>query len=285
MSLKNISQSNILVCGIVRDCQYTLISELSRITNSIKNFKNIHYYIVESDSKDQTLKILEKCKLKFQNFNYLTLGKIENKISKRTERLAFCRNKYLEYLNNFSNVKIEYVLIADLDGVNKLLNNKAIESCWKTEISWDVITANQTYKYYDIYALRHKYLNSFNHMQAIDEMTDNFEEKDLLKFFIDSKYFKISSNSKLINVDSAFGGLAIYKKETLENVNYKGLENNFEICEHVCLNLQIKKNNYNIFINPKLINTDFTIHTPKNNLFRKIVGFNLKNKIKRFIKL
>lgn len=285
MSLKNISQSNIMVCGIVRDCEDTLLSEISKITNALNNFKNIHYYIVESDSNDQTLNILNICKKKFQNFNYLTLGNIENNITKRTERLAFCRNKYLEYLNNFLNIKIDFVLIADLDGVNKLLNIQAIESCWETNKNWDVITANQTYKYYDIYALRHTFLNPFNHMLAINQMTDNFEEKDLIKFFIENKYFKISLNSQLINVDSAFGGLAIYKKETLKTARYCGLIDNFETCEHVSLNLQIKKNNYNIYINPKLINTDFTIHTPKINFFRQIVGFNLKKKIKKFIKL
>ena len=55
--------------------------------------------------------------------------------------------------------------------------------------------------------------------------------------------------------------------------------NNFELCEHVPLNLQITDNNYKIFINPKLINTDYTIHTPKINFFRKLFGYNLKIKI------
>lgn len=67
-----------------------------------------------------------------------------------------------------------------------------------------------------------------------------------------------------IEVSSAFGGLAIYKRETLldSNSKYVGLNSEgVEIVDHASLHLGIVQNGYKIFINPKLINTDFTEHS------------------------
>ena len=66
---------------------------------------------------------------------------------------------------------------------------------------------------------------------------------------------KIDSSEKVIPVDSAFGGLAIYKKSCIpDEAEYIGLSKNGEkICEHVSFHNSIKKNKGSIFINPKLI--------------------------------
>ena len=285
MKRKLISESNIMICGIVRDCEKTILNDLNKLDEATKNFKNKIYYIVESDSKDNTIHKLENCKSQFDNFNYISLGTLKKRFESRTERLAYCRNMYLNYLDNFNETNIDYVIVSDLDDMNRLLNIEAIESCWNTEIDWDVITANQLYKYYDIYALRHKYLNPFNQTEALSLMENFFEKKELIKFFIENKFFSISAKSKLIKVDSAFGGLAIYKKQTLENVRYHGIRNNYDVCEHVELNLQIVKNNYKIYINPKLINTDYTLHTPRISILRYFIGFNIMQKIKKYFKL
>jgi hypothetical protein len=71
-------------------------------------------------------------------------------------------------------------------------------------------------------------------------------------------------DSEWIEVESAFGGLAIYKREALleSNGRYIGLnKNGEEIVDHASLHLGITQNGYKIFINPKLINTDYTEHT------------------------
>ena len=176
---------------VLQEIVKTIFKELKTINQSINKFKNKYFFIVESDSKDNTIKVLDECKKKFKNFKYLTLGKLENQIKSRTNRLAYCRNKYLDFINCFE-YKIDFVLIADLDGVNNLLTEDAIESCWSSSERWDVVTANQSYEYFDIYALRHKFLNSFNHLEAIKEMKQNFDSKDLFKFFVKNKYFRIS---------------------------------------------------------------------------------------------
>jgi hypothetical protein len=60
---------------------------------------------------------------------------------------------------------------------------------------------------------------------------------------------------KPFEVDSAFGGLAIYKRQALTNIRYIGVDNNKEeVCEHVALNRQIKEKGGRIFINPAMMN-------------------------------
>ena len=74
----------------------------------------------------------------------------------------------------------------------------------------------------------------------------------------------IPQDAEWIEVDSAFGGLAIYRRETLLDVSsrYIGLyKDGIEVVEHVSLHLGIIQNGYKIFINPRLINTDFTDHS------------------------
>jgi hypothetical protein len=65
-----------------------------------------------------------------------------------------------------------------------------------------------------------------------------------------------------IEVDSAFGGLAVYRRGALNGVKYAGLDKSGDqICEHVSLHEQIKANGGYIFINPRLINTGETTHS------------------------
>ena len=73
----------------------------------------------------------------------------------RTQRIAFCRNYYLKLIEESTEYNdVDYVVIADLDGVNYHLLPSSVATCW-TRSNWDVCTANQYGPYYDIYALRH----------------------------------------------------------------------------------------------------------------------------------
>ena len=72
----------------------------------------------------------------------------------------------------------------------------------------------------------------------------------------------IPLNSKWIQVDSAFGGLAVYRRSEIYNAEYTGIDhNNSEVCEHVAFHKTIRDNNGLIFINPMLINTTYTEHS------------------------
>ena len=65
--------------------------------------KRIEYFFVESDSDDQTLKSLEKILNQKSNFQFESFGRLRTDLPLRTERLAICRNRCLEYLRSNQN--------------------------------------------------------------------------------------------------------------------------------------------------------------------------------------
>ncbi len=258
----------ILIAGVIRNGEKTIQSEIHSLQKAFCDFAEIHWLIIESDSEDNTIKKLSELSNTIENFKYKSEGKLAKQMQLRTERLAFCRNIYLDEVKNNSFYKdVEFIAVADLDGVNNLLTPDSVRSCFE-KITWDVCTANQRGNYYDIWALRHsvwcpgdcweqyRYLNRFAKSPE--------ESANLLYAAVYSKMIVIPMDAEWIEVESAFGGLAIYKREALlcSDGKYVGLnERRFEIVEHASLHSSIIQNGYKIFINPKFINTDFTEHS------------------------
>lgn len=258
----------ILIVGVIRDGARTIESEIFNLKNAFSDFSEIHWLIIESDSDDNTIKKLSEFSQSIKNFKYKSAGRLSQEMPLRTERIAFCRNIYLDEIRiNPVYSDFEYIAVADLDGVNNLLTQDSIRSCFSND-AWDVCTANQLGNYYDIWALRHaiwspgdcweqfRYLNQF--------ATSAQDSANLMYATVHSKMVIIPLDAEWIEVESAFGGLAIYKRETLleSNGKYIGLnKNGEEVVEHISLHLGITQNGFKIFINPRLINTDFTEHS------------------------
>ncbi len=249
---------NFLVVGAARDAENTLHEDVAIINNSLQNTKSVHWFLVESDSSDGTIATLQKLKKEVPNFNYISLGNLSEKMDKRTERLAFCRNAYVkEIRTNYKN--IDYVIIADLDKLNQKLTPKAIDSCFVRD-DWDMLSANQNGPYYDLWALRHKYWcpsdcwDSYRFFKKYMTQYGAAMENQIF-----SKLITIPQNSEWIEVDSAFGGLAIYKRRVFDLSEYIGVtDEGNEVCEHVHFHKILKEKNCKLFINPQLINADYT---------------------------
>jgi hypothetical protein len=122
---------------------------------------------------------------------------------------------------------------------------------------WDVCTANQRGPYYDIWALRHRIWSPNDCWKQYEFLRSHNAQREVAAWAaMYSKMITIGEAEEWIPVDSAFGGLAIYRRCTLDGVRYAGLDEAGEpLCEHVWLNNQIRSSGYRIFINPKLINT------------------------------
>ena len=170
------------------------------------------------------------------------MGDLRKRIPLRTERIAFCRNYYLNLIRKSSDYRyVDYVVVADLDGVNSSLTASAVASCWSRG-HWDVCTANQLGNYYDIWALRHP-LWSPNDCWAQSRflMTAGSSRFTAIFSSVLIRMINIAPNDDWINVESAFGGLAIYRKCILDGGGfYKGLDDSgVEVCEHVSLHEHI----------------------------------------------
>jgi hypothetical protein len=80
----------------------------------------------------------------------------------------------------------------------------------------------------------------------------------------------IPPDSEWIPVDSAFGGLAIYKRYLFDNVRYSSvLANGDPVCEHVTLHQQMKSKGARLFINPSLINSGWNGHSASKKITKR----------------
>lgn len=265
---KLITQSNFLVVGVVRNCETSVKNDVIRIMKALTSAKNVQWLLIESDSCDLTLEILGSLKNDIPFFDYISLGSLRSAMPFRTQRIAHCRNAYLDQIrSNPLYVDVDYVIVSDFDNMNTMLSAQSIKSCWSRN-DWDVCAANQVGCYYDLWALRHSTWlpnDCFDQYQFLIKKG----KPAFLAYYkaIYSRMIHIPKESDWVEVDSAFGGLAIYKKVAILSSNYIGLtEDGSEICEHVLFHQRMKKVGYRIFINPRLINAKRSEHVLNNFL-------------------
>ena len=252
---QSFKDSSIIITGLTRNGGKVIRREILNLTNAFSGFKEVAFFIVESDSTDNTLEILEEISTEIPNFAYTSLGQLENQLPNRIDRIAFCREYARKSISEKQNT-FDYVCVADLDGVNSLLTKSAVESCWQRD-DWDVVTANQSGPYYDIYALRVEGWCPENSWALQEQMVKRgIHPMKARQLAVYSKQRRISADEPWISVHSAFGGLAIYLWDCFKLASYSGRDElSNVVCEHVVLNLKLEQEGKRIYINPKLINS------------------------------
>jgi hypothetical protein len=255
---------DVVIAGIARNVGDKIVQSYNALSIAFSFFDNVKWLVIESDSTDNTIQQLEKIKTNDPSFEYITLGNLEEKLPKRTERIAYCRNKYLEMIYGTDKYsKSKFVAIADLDGVNDHITKQGVKSCWDID-EWEACTANQNGPYYDIWALKHDEWNPNDCWKQFKFMNRHIKSDWALILSVVGKMIEIDKEEAPIEVASAFGGLAVYKKEALIHGKYIGVDEMGEqICEHLSLNNNITKKGGRIFINPRLINCGINEHTDK----------------------
>jgi len=285
----------ILLTGTVRNVALTLQKELNTVLKALSIFNSVEIFLVESDSNDDTVKILQQLQITNVNFRFSSQGQLSANIPNRIDRIAVCRNIYVEYIkNNYQNKAWDYIAVADLDGMNFRLSKRAVESCFKTPVSWDGVMANQIFGYYDIYALRAPGWNEQNCFDAIQLARVNSSAPKVLnnsylnfinqfiyfdkfrKIYIYSKMKIINPRNQCIKVTSAFGGFAIYKLEVFLHSFYSSPDKSTS--EHVYFHTTFDNKNRKFYINPKLINN---WSNPYN--INKILFIRFAREFKKFI--
>jgi hypothetical protein len=275
---KQVSGREIVILGICRNVEKDLEADIRKLAAAFSDFSKVHFRIVESDSTDSTITVLEKLALAIPNFEFVSCGILQLEIPSRVERIAYCRNKSLEILKSDFNLDgCEYVAVSDLDGVNSLLTREGVLSCWIRN-DWDACTANQLGPYYDIYALRHPEWSPDDCWRYEAELLkQGMNPISARGKAVYSRQKRIPVTAQWIKVGSAFGGLAIYKRKSIVNATYSGLDSQgAEVCEHVTLHARMTARGSSLYINPRLINDGWNEHSKANTL---------QNRVKRKIKL
>lgn len=300
----------ILVVGTVSNVATQLISDLKHLDESIGNFHKTEYFLVESDSRDRTLDVLNTLGHGRDGFHWKSLGFLADSIPDRVERIRHCRNEYVNFIReNLPTHKWDFVIIADLDGMNKALNPKSFASCFDRD-DWEVCLSNQKGGYYDIFALRHPTWQPENYFNELDLLRETLPRRTGLSIFIPkrfaislredkakkiaiySKMRKIPSGSDWISVDSGFGGFGVYKPEVFVRFNYDKITHDLRDSEHIDLHLKIIQSGGKIYINPNLINSNwntyninrfFIIRQLRRIMWNNSVVYNSYKKIKNLL--
>lgn len=271
--VRNVDNKNrVLIVGTVSNVSKSLPADYHTVRNAFSTDFEVFTYLVESDSSDETLLSLDNLSSSIDNFSFISFGDLRISIPDRVERIRFCRNQYVQFIrDNFGTFNWDYVVVADLDGMNGALNHEAVRSCF-TRLDWDCCLSNQTGGYYDIFALRERNWqpgNYFDEVEAQRAKIQNlrFSEFDLINRIrlilrqdsikrnaIYSKMRRIPRNSNWIAVDSGFGGLAIYKPQVFLKFDYSKVHIDSRDSEHVDLHFKMRKEGEKIFINPNFVN-------------------------------
>lgn len=272
MKAKQSPPTNIAVIGVIRNGSRFLVRELARLRAATAAFKHVHVLLVESDSTDRTQAVLAAAATDWSALRYLSEGSLRERLPQRTARIAHCRNICLEEIaRNPIYANVSHVIVADLDRVCHDLTPSALASCWgpNAPVDWAVCCANQGDWYYDLWALRHPVWCPGDVWQEHTQLLPLLGQTEATNVTQFARMVHIAPDRPWIEVDSAFGGLAVYRREVLLNARYVGLnESGKEICEHVALHEQIRANGGRIFINPALINAKRTKHGGRKGFWR-----------------
>lgn len=268
-----IRKNKIAIVSIAKNIGFSFSRDFEIVTNSFADFNVLKWVIVESNSTDDSMEVLQKYSSEHSFLHHKTIVD-KNPEKPRTFHLASARNECLDILKELKILdEVDYVVVYDLNNLNKSLTRKSVNSCFQRS-DWSVVTANQDGPYYDIFALRHRYWNNLDCWQVYKYMLNFYPKR--FKFIWDaalwnavySKMIKIDQKSEWIRVDSAFGGIAIYKSNFIRDGRYVGLtEDGLEVCEHVSLNMHINQKNGDIYINPEFINFKLTDHSKRRKYF------------------
>ena len=266
------AQARLLVCGVVRDGARRMNRDLDALARATAGFGEVHWRIVESDSSDDTPALLAQRREHTPNFDFVCLGRLRDRHPLRTDRIAQARNACLGLLETDARLAgITHVMVADLDGVCAALTPAALAHCFTLDEPWDMVAANQGDFYYDLWALRHPLWcpgDVWVEKRALEPLVGPIQADQLAVL---ARMLHLAPSLPPIEVDSAFGGLALYRREALQGARYEGLTpEGDEVCEHVALHLAMRRAGRRLYVVPALINAHKTRHGGRHALLRTL---------------
>lgn len=259
----DINLKSIIICGIVRDAEKGLKRNIPVINNLCSCFYDYKIVIFEDNSKDGTKRLLRNWQNTSPNNVYVIMddsfidkvvpnsndAKFNPFFSKRRiNKMVTLRNMYLQFVEK-KRWSPDYLMVVDLDV--SWISLEGILSSFEKD-NWDAVTANgfslsPSFKkrYHDTYAL-------------VEYGKENLPQTEKMIYGSAFKFGKILDHRNWIRVYSAFGGLAIYRYETIKGLRYQLIENEDERvevrCEHFSIYKQMSDRGYDkIYINPSMM--------------------------------
>jgi hypothetical protein len=230
----------IVICGITRNDAETLPLAIRRIEKTGALFADYRVVLFENDSRDETLALLrnwEKANAKVTILSDSLRGRPDLAES-RFARLACCRNRYRDHIAHTPGLAgYPWVMVVDLD----LRGGWSLDGIAASfaEEGWDGVAANAI----GYHNLRRTYYDTLALKPSTVLKRTWFHR-------LIGEGWQLRRGDPLIPVESAFGGLALYRREVFDARRYAGTAGGREACEHHALNAD---GGLRFFLNPSQI--------------------------------
>ena len=265
----------VIIVGCVKNSEKYLPNVFKNLEKITSLYNESAYIFIENDSIDRTKEELRMWGEMQANFRLYSMDGLDEYEKNRTVRLEIARNAYISAIKKDARLHdYDHMVVIDMDDRGSYpLEIKEIYKalCYlDNEINVAAVFANQSIKYYDLWALRHPQLCPFDFWhEVLDRALEGKTDQEAFNSVYENILKRIPIDSLPIQVESAFGGLGIYKlKYVLSNKSrYIGHEyryfigdgmafNNFQTCEHVSFHNGISQQGGKMFILPYLINSE-----------------------------
>uniref|UniRef100_A0A6C0K2K8 Glycosyltransferase 2-like domain-containing protein n=1 Tax=viral metagenome TaxID=1070528 RepID=A0A6C0K2K8_9ZZZZ len=261
-----------VIIGCAKNVAAHLPSTLAQIDVIRSLWLDAAVVIAENGSTDSTKQLLAEYAATKSHTHILTLDEA-NSIPLRTERLALVRNRLLDFVHETYS-HFDYILSVDLDGILDGFKSSGLTELFKSfpVDTWDAVFANVAGKYYDIWALRSAEMGiTYDCWDMILHLRlEGGVSRADAKAVCVTQFQKViePSPSRLIPVESAFGGLGLYRLAATRGCTYVGITRDCscqrfvafnqalcasETCEHVSFHKDMVANGAKLFICSSLL--------------------------------
>ena len=277
----------IIICSIVRNAEKGLKRNIPEIKRLCQMFEGYKVFVYENDSTDMTKKLLKEWHDSdpanvFVSLNDTSAQPTIPSVSdvpsinpfysqKRIDKMAKLRNAYMQFVDDMG-WSADYLVVVDLD-VAKISADNIVSSFVRED--WDAVTA---FGYSTSPKLKRRYHDTYALTEFGDEENPQTEEKIIRN---SEKYANLDEGKPWVRVFSAFGGLAIYRFESIKGVRYEALKNNdprVQVkCEHYSIYYQMKRRGFDrVYINPAM-------SLKYQDLSLKIIYNSIKRQVNRLV--
>lgn len=214
-SKKNItSPEKVIICGVCKNIEFAVENTIKNIEELGNQFKDYAVIIYENNSNDNTATLFSKWAEQNSHVVFISEMLPVKQLSKvREKNIARARNIVLSLAKDAKYNNFKYLVMVDLDfitpwPIDEIVNTTQIPG------EWDCITANGLFKngtlYYDRYAFRNNFFPF-----GLEIIGKIWWER------LNQSWFNITQTD-LMPVYSAFGGLGVYKRKSIINFTYSG---------------------------------------------------------------
>ena len=245
MLFKDLPPSSIVVVGTIKDAANVLSENVKSLSLHLGN-SPLSWFLIESNSTDTTVQELKKLSGIVPNFFFQSLSGVNS--GDRLYELSMARERVVDHVKALDRPP-EYVLMVDLDQEYDW-QNVELRICLD---KFDAVFCHQN-PYYDILALEIRGQSSSSRKVPTSLLQDlGFK---LWRFLVTTPLAQIRFGEidQPIEVESAFGGMALYRAKVFLSGTYRPREvsggSRIENCEHISFHKSLPESYGSRWVDP-----------------------------------